>query len=59
VSGHLLREAIALGARLLCPIDGAVLETESKKTPGRWGHVNKAMNQAHVIDVPTKESDSE
>ena len=53
---HLVEEAIRLGARLVCPVDGKTLDTESKQTPGRWGHVNKAMNEAHVWDVPGSET---
>lgn len=53
MGGHLVAEAIRLGARYLCPIDGLPLETRGEEDTSRWGHYNKAMNEWHT--TPPKE----
>ena len=55
MNGHLVREAIRLGAHLVCPVDGETLDKQGTKDPNRWGHLNQSMNEWHVAEVPTKE----
>ena len=55
---HLVDEALRLGATFVsggrCPIDGAELDTYSKRS-GRAGHLNIELNEWHVADVPKGE----
>ena len=56
MNGHLVREAIRLNSRLVCPVDGATLDKQGTKDPNRWGHFHKELNEWHVTDVPKEET---
>lgn len=55
VGSHLVAEAIRLGARLICPLDEALMDKQGTKDPDRWGHLNQGMNEWHVMDAPKGE----
>jgi hypothetical protein len=48
MSGHMARQWVQHGAFVLCPLDEAPMDTLSSRT-GRWGHLNKAMHEFHVV----------
>lgn len=56
MSGHLVREVIRLKGRLICAVDGAVMDKQGAQDPNKWGHFNKELNEWHVSIVPQEET---
>ena len=44
---HMVRQWVQHGAFVLCPLDEAPMDILSART-GRYGHLNKEMNEHHV-----------
>lgn len=54
--GHLVREVLRLGGRLICAIDGTPMDVQGVQDPNKWGHYSELLKEWHVSIVPQEET---